>query len=159
MAALFSNEGARFLYRNDQGTIDRRTWWLGTAPLAFVLVILTLIWMLLAPNARHDLGEKPLFDAAVFGTYLYVFLYAFAILLISVSFTNLSAKRLRDLNLPTPLGSVLPFAALLTGGYHWMQMRVVEVLPNWTLYVVDGLLLCVLAWCIVQMGGRAGDKG
>ena len=89
-------ERLRFLYRTDQGRIDRATWRRGAGALVAVLLPLTLIWFALAPYSVHDLATTPFFAPMTILAYVYVIFYAFAVMLIVVSFINLSAKRCRD---------------------------------------------------------------
>ncbi len=89
-------ERIRFLYRTDQGRIDRATWRRGAGALLAVLIPFTLIWLALEPYTTHDLSKTPFFAPGTAAAYAYVIFYAFVVMLIAVSFINLSAKRFRD---------------------------------------------------------------
>ena len=56
-------ERIRFLYRTDQGRIDRATWRRGAGALLAVLIPFTLIWLALEPYTTHDLSKTPLLRA------------------------------------------------------------------------------------------------
>ena len=58
-------------------------------------------------------GIPKLLDAMTIVSYVYLAIYAFAILLISVCYVNLSAKRLRDGGWPTEA-----YQAMAKGGYN-----------------------------------------
>ena len=75
-------ERLRFLYRTDQGRIDRATWRRGAGALVAVLLPLTLIWFALAPYSVHDLATTPFFAPMTILAYVYVIFYAFAVMLI-----------------------------------------------------------------------------
>jgi hypothetical protein len=156
MASLPSAERIAFLYRTDQGRIDRATWAKGAAGLAAVLAPMTLIWLALLPYTEHDLAKSPFFVWQTVAAFAYLSVYAFVVLLASVSWVNLSAKRLRALGLPTPTGlaGLLPLAALLAGAAHWLQPRVAEVMPYWYVTVFDVAFLAVLAWSLYQLALR-----
>ncbi len=161
MAGLPSSERIAFLYRTDQGRIDRATWARGAAGLAAVLVPLTLIWLALTPYTAHDLATSPLFVPQTVAAYAYLIVYAIAVLLICASWVNLSAKRFRDLDRPAPLGlaGLLPLAALLAGAAHWLQPRVAEVMPRWYVTIFDVILVAVAVWSLLELGyRRAADE-
>jgi cytochrome b561 len=147
---------ARFGFRTDEGLADARTWREGVALLGVILAVLTAIWLLLEPNAHRELQpDSPLFEWATFLTFVYLLLYAFAVLFIGISLYNLSAKRLRARNLPTGLAGLVPLAALFSGAAHWLQPRVVEYLSYWYVVGVDALLVAALVWTVWELGFRA----
>lgn len=147
-------ERIRFLYRSEQGRIDRETWRRGALALLAVLAPFTLIWLALAPYTAHDLATTPFFAPATIAAYAYLILYSFVVLLIAVSFVNLSAKRFRDRGRAPPLGlaSLAPLAALLAGAMHFVQPRLPEVFAGWHVWGVDVLLLGVVAWTVYELG-------
>jgi len=145
-----------FLFRTDAGRIDRPTWWRGMIMLAGPLVLATLGWIALAPWAHRGLDERALFDAASLVAYVYLLLYAFVILLVAVSFYNLSAKRWRDRGRPAALAGALPLALLLAGAAHWLVPRSEDMLPSWIALALDGLVLGVALWTAVELGCLAG---
>ena len=117
-----------FLFRTEQGRIDRQTWHYGAGLLALPLVVLTGLWLALAPYANRSLDQRAFADPRTFASYAYLVVYAFAVLLIAVCYVNLSAKRFRDRGRPAPVGlaGLLPFVALCDGAARWLQPRVAE---------------------------------
>lgn len=148
------SERIRFLYRTDEGRVDRATWARGAGALGAILAPFMLIWLALAPYAAHDLSTSPLFVPMTAVAYAYVILYAFVVLLVAISFVNLSAKRFRDLGRAPPLGlaSLVPFAALIAGAAHWLQPRVAEVMPIYWVWGADAALVAAIGWTIYELG-------
>ena len=146
--------GLRFLFRTDQGTVARRDWWRGAAILAAPLLVLTAGWKLLEPFANRSLDERNLVDAMTIVTYVYLIVYAFVVLLIAVSFFNLSAKRLRARRLPPGLAGLPPLAALCAGAAHWLHPRVSEVMPFAIVAGLDLALAASLLWIVFELGLR-----
>lgn len=147
-------ERIRFLFRSEQGRIDRETWIYGAGALLAVLAPLTLIWLALEPYTAHDLAKTPFFAPKTVAAYAYLIFYSFVVLLIAISFVNLSAKRFRDRGRTPPLGlaSLAPLAALLAGAAHFAQPRLPEVLARWHVWGVDALLISVVAWTVYELG-------
>lgn len=143
----------RFLYRNDQGRIDADTWIKGLRPLAITLIPFVLFWKLLAPYTNHDIAKDPFFPPLTIAAYAYAILYAFVVILIVISYVNLSAKRFRDRALFPPLGlaSLAPFFGLLTGAAHWLQPRVSESMPIWWVWGIDAMLMISILWTIFEL--------
>lgn len=160
MASLPTSERIAFLYRTEQGHIGRADWRRGAAGLAAPLISLTLIWFALSPYTEHDLAKSPFFVWQTVAAYAYLAVYALAVLLISASWVNLSAKRFRDLGRPAPLAlaGLLPLAALLTGAAHWLQPRVAEVMPRWYVTIGDAALAAVALWTLFELGFRETAK-
>jgi uncharacterized membrane protein YhaH (DUF805 family) len=152
MAANFVKFAGRYGFRTDQGRIDARTWRQGTAFLAALLAVLTLIWFLLAPLAQHDLSKMPFLAWGTIAAFVYLLFYAFAVLLIAICHYNLSAKRWRDRGWPSGLAGLLPLAALLSGAAHWLQPRVAEAVSYWYVAGVDACLIAIIAWNVVELG-------
>lgn len=147
-------ERIRFLYRSEQGRIDRETWIRGAGALLAVLAPFTLIWFAFEPYTTHDLATTPFFAPATIAAYAYLIFYSFLVLLIAISFVNLSAKRFRDRGRASPLGlaSLAPLAALLAGAMHFVQPRLPEVFAHWHVWGVDALLVGALAWTVYELG-------
>lgn len=148
-----AGQGFTFLFRQDQGVIGRATWWRWTLVLALVLGVLSGIWRLLAPYANRSVeaGER-LFEPLTFVAYAYLLVFAFAVILIGVCHYNLSAKRWRDRGRIGGLAGLLPLSALLAGAAHWLQPRIAESMPGWTVTVTDAILIAVILWNIVELG-------
>jgi len=153
MASVLSAEGFRFLFRTDQGRVGRQVWWLSAALLASLVLALTLGWYALSPYAHRTLAERgKLLDTMTIVSYVYLAIYAFAILLISVCYVNLSAKRLRDGGWPTGFAGAVPLTALCVGALNWLQPRVAEVFPYAIVIGADIVLLAVVVWQIYLLG-------
>ncbi|MCC3246826.1 hypothetical protein LG047_16130 [Methylocystis sp. WRRC1] len=147
-------ERIRFLYRTDQGRVDRATWLRGVGALAAVIAPFMLVWTALSPYTEHDLTTDPFFKPMTAVAYAFVIIYAFVVLLVAISFVNLSAKRFRDLGRTPPLGlaSLPPFAALIAGATHWLQPRVAEVMPIYWVWGADAALVAVILWTVYELG-------
>lgn len=150
------SERIRFLYRTEQGRIDRATWLKGAGALAAILAPFFLIWLALAPYTDHDLARDPFFAPMTAAAYAFVILYSFVILLVAVSYVNLSAKRFRDLGraAPVALAGLAPLVALVVGATHWLQPRVAEVMPRFWVWGADALLVAVIVWTLYELGFR-----
>jgi hypothetical protein len=159
MAAVFSREGLRFLYRSEEGEIGRGLWWLGLAPLVSAITAMTFVWLALLPYAGRGLDERAFLDPLTAVAYLFLTLYAFSILLASVCFVLLSMKRLRARARPVGLAGLPPLAALLAGAAHWLEPQMGGAVPLWAVYACDGLLALALVWAVLDMGvlERASD--
>jgi len=142
---------ANFLFRTDEGRIDAKTWRIYTAGFCLALLVLTAIWLVLAPYAHRDLGSSPFFAMSTMAAYIYLLLYAFAILLIGICHYNLSAKRWRDRGKPAALAALLPLAVLFAGAAHWLQPRVAEDMPFFYVIACDLLLAAIIVWNIVEL--------
>ncbi|WP_457796000.1 DUF805 domain-containing protein [Methylocystis sp. S23] len=149
-------ERIRFLYRTEQGRIDRATWAKGAGALAAAIAPFMLVWIFLSPYTAHDLATDPFFAPMTAVAYAFVLLYAFAILLAAVSYVNLSAKRFRDLGRewPVALAGLAPLFALVAGATHWLQPRVAEVMPVYWVWGVDAALAGVIGWTVFELGFR-----
>jgi len=158
MASVLSGEGLRFLYRSEEGVIDRRLWWLGVAPLASILFVMTAIWRVLEPHAQRGLDERAFLDPMTIVAYFYLALYAFAVIFAAVCFVMLSMKRLRDRGRPTGLAGALPLMALLAGAAHWLEPQVDGPVVS-ALAIISWIALgLALAWTIIEMGVLSGRK-
>jgi uncharacterized membrane protein YhaH (DUF805 family) len=144
--------GFGFLFRQDQGRIDRRMWWKATAGLAGVLAAFTSIWIYLLPSAHRDLDTTPFLAWWTLAAYVYLLFYAFAILLIAICHYNLSAKRWRDRSRPAALAGLLPLAALVAGAAHWLQPQMADFIPCWYVLGADAGFTGILLWTVVELG-------
>jgi hypothetical protein len=147
-----TRETIRFLFRSDEGTIDQATWRFGALVLGAILMPLVLIWFLIAPATHPDIETRRLFDAATLGAFVYLLVFAFAVMLIAVSWTNLGAKRFRAMGRPAACAAAVPLAALFDGAAHWLQPRVADVFPIWLLVLADLLTIGVSLWTLYALG-------
>lgn len=153
---MFQGKSFHFLYREDQGEVSKSLWWAGTWPLAVVLLVLTLIWLGIAPDPLH--ASKNTFlslrmqSILQLFTYGYLLIYGIAAMLIAISHTFLSMKRLRALRQPTGFGGLLPFTVLLVGAVTWLQPRLGDEMPVWSAGLADGVLVAVILLMIYDLG-------
>ena len=144
-----------FLFRRDEGVIDRGVWWRGTILLGACLALLTAIWReigIYAYEAQGPAARVDLFDPDIFAAYSYLIFYGFCVILIAVSHYNLSAKRWRARGKPPALAGLLPLLALFSGAAHWLYPRVSESMPYWTVSITDAALIVVILWNVVELG-------
>lgn len=156
----FDAERIRFLYRTEQGRIDRAGWLKGAGALAAAITPFFLLWLVLSPYTDHDLARGDRFFVPMTAVaYAFVILYSFVILLVAVSYVNLSAKRFRDLGraAPVALAGIAPLAALIVGAVHWLQPRVAEVMPIYWVWGADAALVAVIGWTAYELGVK--DSG
>ncbi|MDE2364515.1 MAG: hypothetical protein KGM42_17700 [Hyphomicrobiales bacterium] len=142
-----------FLYRSDKGTIDRARWSAAAAPLAAIFVVTTFFVSVALPYSNRPLTERALFDPATFAANAYIIVYAFLLLLLAICWVNLGAKRFRDRGRPAPLGlaGLLPLAALVAGAAAWLQPRVAEDMPRWTVWGCDAIVIVIALWTIAEL--------
>lgn len=159
MAGIFTRESLRFLYRNDEGTISRIVWWSGIIPLASLLIVLTALWFLVAPWGQRGLDQRAFLDPRTIVAYLYLMFYTFAVILIAICYTNLSAKRLRARGRFAGSAGLLPLAALLSGSAHWLYPRVADVMPYALALSADVALVAIAIWHIVDLGVIRDEGG
>lgn len=153
--AFFGGHSARFLFRADEGRIGAGVWLRGFLFLAALLLALTAIWLAIAPFGRRDLSQRAFVDPATIAVYVYLLVYAVAVILIGVSYVNLSLKRLRAAGRPLAISGLLPLAMLLAGAAHWLQPRVADVFPIWIAYAADAMLALVAAISFIVMARGA----
>ena len=158
MAGIFTRESLRFLFRRDEGTIDAKTWWAGSIVLASILLALSLIWLALRPWAGRGLDERAMLDPLTVVAYVYAIFYAFAVILIAVSYVNLSAKRFRARGWTgawtTGLSGLPLIVLLLAGGLQWLVWRVPESTPPWTALTLGLLCAGLFVWHVIELGLR-----
>jgi uncharacterized membrane protein YhaH (DUF805 family) len=148
----FDRAAIRFLFQSYEGSVDRRAWWSGTLMLAAILIPLTLIWLFISPATHRDLSTPELLNAGALAAFIYLVIFAFAVILIAVSWTNLSAKRFRAVGRPAALAGALPFAGLIDGAAHWFQLRAADVFPGWAVLIFDVALVAVGLWSFYELG-------
>lgn len=142
-----------FLFRTDEGRIDAPSWRRNAALLAVIFAVLTLIWIFVEPYARHDLAREPLFSFSILAANLYRLIYGIGGILLLISYYNLSAKRWRDIGLPSALAGLLPFFACVDAALHWLERRLTGDIPNFIVVVADLVVVATLIWTILELGG------
>ncbi|MBV1706211.1 MAG: hypothetical protein KGQ37_03285 [Hyphomicrobiales bacterium] len=161
MSTMFQGKSFQFLYREDKGEISQSLWWAGTWPLAAVLLVLSLIWLMIAPDPLHashsHFLSKTMQSILQLLTYFYLLVYGIITMLIAISHTFLSMKRLRALHQPTGLGGLVPFTVLVVAAVNWLQPRMSDEMPVWSLWLADGVLVAVVLFMIYDLGIKS-DK-
>jgi uncharacterized membrane protein YhaH (DUF805 family) len=157
MGERLSRTRLNFLYRGMNGTIDRREWARASLPPVLILIALTLIWLAIMPREQRDLS-KGLIDVGVAARYLYLVLYAFAVLLWAVAQYFVSAKRFADLGKPQALAGAAPFAIFLAAAVNWYEPRSEGSAPHWVSLVFDAIAVGVVLWNIVELGFIKGRE-
>jgi hypothetical protein len=145
---------ARFLFRTEAGTIDQRTWRFHAGWLAALAVGLTAIWTLLRPYAHHDLATSPFIVPMTIVAFTYLILFSFALILIAISYTMLSMKRLRALGQPTGLAGLVPLLALCAGSLHFLRDQTPDVITLWYVVALDVVLAAVVVATVYDLGFR-----
>ena len=152
-------ENFTFLYRQDEGRIDRATFWRAAAPVLITLAAMTAIWIAIMPRAARDLAHEAFFDGRVVATYLYALIFALALLIGAVMLYFLGAKRLRDVGRPPWLAG-FPFLALFfDGALHWAAARSEGAIGESALFVADVIAIASVIWAFIDMGLRRGRPG
>ncbi len=151
-----TGDRARFLFRNEAGLIDAPTWRLHAAWLAGLAAVMTLIWLALRPYAHHDLATTAFLDPMTIVAFAYLIIYAFAVLIVAISYTMLSMKRLRDRGEPTGLAGLVPLLALCAGSLHFLQAKTPDVISGWYVVGLDAASVLVLVATIADLGFRKG---
>ncbi len=144
--------GFRFLYREDRGRISRAAWWGGTVPLAVLVAAATALWVFVRPYASHDLATQPFIDVPTILAYLYLAAYAFGLILATVCYYNVSAKRFRDRGRPGRLAAVLPLATFLAGALDWFIPQSFGEVPAWAGTVALVTVVAIAIWNVVDLG-------
>ncbi|MGD0564262.1 MAG: hypothetical protein ABSA66_14375 [Roseiarcus sp.] len=145
-------ERFRFLYRQAEGVIDRRTWARASLPLVAIALGLTAIWLAIAPSRPRDLAREAFFDPIVVATHVYFVVYSFALILCAVAEYFVSAKRFADRGKPPALAGLAPFSLLFAGAAHWFQPRSEGAMPEGLAYAFDAVALAIVAWNVIELG-------
>ncbi len=152
MAPVTRAERFRFLYRVSEGAIDRRTWALASLPPVAIALVMTAIWLTIAPRGPRDLAREAFIDPIVIATHVYFLVYAFALILCAVAEYFVSAKRFADRGKAAALAGLAPFSLLLAGAAHWYQPRSEGTAPAWLTYAFDAAAIAIVVWNVVELG-------
>lgn len=165
MAGILGVHSARFLFRDDKGSIDRQTWWRAMAVLALVLGALVAA----AYGLNHVLPRNPaaaealvdevarehtrLMTAPYYLSLFAVDVIYLVMVLVSVCIYFVGAKRYNDLGRPAQLALILPAAI-----YFQIFSPILsdQVLPVYGRWIVTLAMLAVLVWQIYELGFRKG---
>jgi uncharacterized membrane protein YhaH (DUF805 family) len=156
--AIVNDERFRFLYRQAEGKIDRRQFWLASWPPLAIVFALTLLWLVVAPRQARDLSREGLIDWSIAATYAYLMIYVFVLFLCAIAEYFVSAKRFADRGRPQALAGLAPFAIFLAGAANWYQPRSEGTMPDWLTYLFDAAALAIVIWTIVELGFIAGKQ-
>lgn len=131
-----------FLFRNAEGTISAPVWRSWTLALTGLCLLLAILWALVSPWTQRDLTAQGLFDLKAFLAFVYLLVYAVAVLLAQVSQYNLSAKRFRARGFSPGWAGVWPLAAFAAGASFWAQPNLFGLMPGFAPWL---FLLAALA--------------
>jgi uncharacterized membrane protein YhaH (DUF805 family) len=139
MIGLLSAANWRYLFRDDRGTIDRRTWWLAVAIIVAAWLGVFEIQRLL--NRSGDITKVGLTAGFVFATIFLLVCYYFV-----------SAKRFNARGRRTDFALFLPAAIFVAAGLHWLAPSLVEVVPGWLQYLSNSAAVAIALWNIAELG-------
>jgi uncharacterized membrane protein YhaH (DUF805 family) len=158
MAGILGGDRFRFLYRQAEGAIDRRQFWLASWPPLAIVFALTLLWLVVAPRQARDLSREGLIDWSIAATYSYLMIYVFVLFLCAIAEYFVCAKRFADRGRPQALAGLAPFAIFLAGAANWYQPRSEGTMPDWLTYLFDAAALAIVIWTIVELGFFIGKQ-
>lgn len=151
---MLTRERFTFLYRQDQGRIDRAAFWRASLPVLATLGAMTALWLAIKPDGARDLANDAFFDLGVAATYVYLLVFTLAALIGAVMLYFVGAKRLRDVGRPAWLAG-FPFLALFfDGALHWAAARSEGAIGPAPLFVADVVAIASLVWALIDMGLR-----
>ena len=146
-----------FLFRTDQGVIDRATWRKGMAVVLVPILALSAVWIALEPSAMRGPDLASGFDPWTAIAFLYLLLYSFAVIIAAICFYNLSAKRFRARGRPAALAGLLPFSLFVTGAAFWLTPRSEGYVSPAFAYLLAALTLAIIVWTVSDLG-LAADR-
>ena len=149
----------RFLYRQSEGVLDRATWARASVAPVGAALVMTAIWLVIAPDAPRDLAREPLIVLSVVAKHLYFIVYSFALIICAVAEYFVSAKRFADRGRPPALAGLLPFSLLLAGAANWYQPRSEGTMPAALTYVFDAIAIAIVVWNVAELGFGASRTG
>ncbi len=152
MAQIQSAERFRFLYRQTEGVIGRGVWARASLPPVAIALVMTAVWVAIAPSGPRDLAREAFIDPIVVATHVYFVVYAFALIFCAVAEYFVSAKRFADRGRPPALAGLAPFSLLLAGAAHWYQPRSEGTMPEGLTYAFDAVAIAILAWNVIELG-------
>jgi hypothetical protein len=120
----------RFLFRESEGTIAAAPWRRWTLALTGLCLLLAGVWVAISPWTHRDLAREGLFELKAFIAFVYLLVFAFALLLAQVSQYNLSAKRFRARGFNPGLAAAWPLSAFFTGAVFWAEPRFFGMIPS-----------------------------
>jgi uncharacterized membrane protein YhaH (DUF805 family) len=146
MAGFLSAATFRFLFRDDRGRIDRRTWWLAMAALAAAWLLALVAQRIL--NRSEDITKVAITAA-----------FVIASIFLAVCYYFVSAKRFNDRGRPSELALLLPAAIFIEAGLHWLGPSLVDLVPDWCHDLTGGVVIAVALWNVTELGVLPGLDG
>ena len=151
---MLNAEKFRFLFRNDQGSIGRSTWWGAMAALAIAWILIALVatgLTMLGDSlaAGQGTGALTLLTQGVYFSAIFNVL----IILVYVCYYFVSAKRFNDLGKSPKLALILPAAVYVQTFSPILTDQVLPIYGRWIVFV---LFLAVAAWQVWELGFRKG---
>ena len=143
---------ARFLFRQEEGTVDAATWRFHAVWLAALAAVMTVLWLWLRPYAHHDLKTESFIRWITVVAFTYLIVYSFALLLVAISYTMLSIKRLRDRRRWTGLAGTVPLFVLLAASLHFLRDQTPDVIVLPYVIMLDVVLAVVVVWTVIELG-------
>ena len=121
-------------------------------PLVGIFVAASALWPFARPYAARSLDERAFFDPLAIAANLYLLLYGLAVILLAISWVNLSAKRFRDRDRVPPVGlaGLLPLVVVLDGALRWLQPQIADALPRPWVFAGDAAVVVALAWTVAE---------
>ncbi|RFB79535.1 DUF805 domain-containing protein [Methylovirgula sp. 4M-Z18] len=156
MPGLFTRQNLRFLFREDQGVIDRRTWWLAVTLLGAVWIIAALIatalrYAIVSAVMRLDNSTNML---ELMQKMTFSGIFNIVMILVYVCYYFVSAKRFRDLGRSPYLGLILPAAIYLAASFGPVLNAFFPPYGSW----LAGVCLSLVAfWNVVVLGFTKGE--
>jgi uncharacterized membrane protein YhaH (DUF805 family) len=139
MTGFPTSSTIRFLFRNDRGRIDRRTWWRAIAVLVAAWLIALSVHRAL--NRSGDISKVAITAA-----------FLIASIFLAVCYYFVSAKRFNDRGKPPEYALVLPAASFFALAVRWLGPSLVELIPSWFDYVAGGLAIVIALWNVTELG-------
>ncbi len=156
MSGIFTRQNLRFLFREDQGVIDRRTWWLAVTMLGVVWIIAALVATALRyaiVSAVMSLDDTTNMLALMQKT-TFSGIFNIVMILVYVCYYFVSAKRFRDLGRSPYLGLILPATMYLAASFGPFLDAFIAPYGSWLVHVV---LAIVAAWNVLILGFTKGE--
>lgn len=139
MAAFYSPERFRFLFRQDRGTIDAATWRRSAGLLAGLFALaFASEWLTNRAGKAVGIGVTAIFLVVS--------------MLIAACYYFVSAKRFRDRGRSPLLALALPGILFLDASLHYMQPPQGGYYPLWLAQGGDLVMAGVIVWNIVELG-------
>lgn len=161
MSGLLGAHSARFLFRDDKGSIDRASWWRAMVVLVVALAALGALvfglddFLPKTPEAAEALVNEA---AQTHNRFLSVPYYV-SLLVIDISYVLMvlasvciyfvGAKRCNDLGKPAQMALILPAVAYFQVFSPILSDQILPVYGRW---IVSAVVLGIVAWQVYVLG-------